>query len=829
MRAGPYTAVDKRHFSSSRKPLAMALLGASLALHYGVLQPLLDPASQARAASQQKTYAIGAGPLGAVLSRFAGDSGVVLSFDAGLTAGKSSRGLSGTFSVEQGFASLLAGSSLAVVINPNGSYGLVPVGEGSVLNLGATSVTAQALGLTTEGSGSYTTGATSTATKLPLSLRETPQSVSVITRQLMDDQHLSTLNEVLSFTPGISSNHRDSERYTFYSRGFQIQNFQYDGIPAQIANESQQFTSALSDMAIYDRVEVLRGATGLMSGAGTPSATINLVHKRPTKDFQGYVSGEAGAWDKYRSEVDVSGPLTDTGNVRGRFVAAYQKQNSFIDWYKQEKRVLYGALDIDLNEDTVLRTSLDYQNNNADGTSYGHIPLFYSTGQQTNFSRSFNPAGRWSFLDNTSYNFTSMLDHKLGNDWSLKASYSHQYAYRKGEGSSASASNPDPLTGAGAFAFISRLDSYQTQDTLDLYASGPFTLGGREHELVVGGSTSRTHLNFPDYTSVGPDGDYRPVDNIFELDGREFSRPKFIKNAEGVTRLKQTGLYTALHLKPFDPLSITLGTRVSWWHQEDMTRNEASGVETVDNTKKSAVLTPYAGIVYDLNDRYSVYASYTNIFLPQTYYKTAANTSLDPLQGDNYEIGIKGEFFDGGLNASVALFDVEQKNSPEYVGDNLQTNKPIYRAISGTSTRGLEAEVSGEVASGWNLFGGYTYRESHDKDGERVQANQPINLFKLGTTYRLPGNLSRLTVGGNLTWQSESFATREISGTTYKAYQDPYAVVGLLARYQVDEHLSLGLNLNNLFDQKYYDGLGTFNSGSYGEPRNAMVNAKWSF
>ncbi|MGV2837360.1 TonB-dependent receptor plug domain-containing protein, partial [Pseudomonas shirazensis] len=127
------------------------------------------------------------------------------------------------------------------------------------------------------------TGSTSTATKLPLSLRETPQSVTVITRKPMDEQGLSTINKVLTFTPGITSNHRDSERYTFYARGFQINNFQYDGIPSQVANESQQYIGALSDMAIYDRVEVVRGATGLLSGTGNPSATINLVRKRPTR------------------------------------------------------------------------------------------------------------------------------------------------------------------------------------------------------------------------------------------------------------------------------------------------------------------------------------------------------------------------------------------------------------------------------------------------------------------------------------------------------------------------------------------------------------------
>lgn len=696
----------------------------------------------------------------------------------------------------------------------------------SALQLDATNVDGQRLGLTTENTGSYTTGATSTATKLPLSLRETPQSVSVITRQLMDDQNLTSINDVLSFTPGITSNHRDSERYTFYSRGFQIQNFMYDGIPSQVANESQQYTSSLLDMALYDHVEVVRGATGLMSGAGTPSATINLVRKRPTRDFQAYVSGEAGAWDRYRNEADVSGPLNSEGTIRGRLVGVYEKGNSFVDWYHTEKKVMYGALDFDLSDDTLLRLSLDYQNTDSDGVSFGHIPLFYNNGTQTNFSRSFNPAARWSYLDNTHYNLTGLVEHKLGNDWTLKTAYSHQYSYRKGTTGSASGGTPDPVTGDGMFMYVNRLDSHQEQDTLDVYATGPFQLGGREHQLVVGGTASHTHLNYPTYQNAFPD-----IPNIFAWDGRQIDKPHFTKNGENVTTLTQTGVYAAANFKPFDPLSVIIGTRVSNWKQDDFSSTFATDTdpytESTDRTKKTGVVTPYAGIIYDINDTYSVYASYTDIFLPQTFYKTASNTSLDPLTGDNYEIGLKGEFFNGALNASIALFDVEQKNTPQFVENDPQTGREVYRAISGTSTKGVELEVNGEVADGLNVFGGYTYRESHDKDGERVETNQPSNLFKLGTTYRLPGAWNRLTVGGNLIWQSEIYAVNSDFGT--KATQEPYAVLGLLANYKVDDHLTVGANFNNVTDRKYYDGLGTFSSGSYGEPRNLMFNAKWKF
>lgn len=806
-----------------RNTLKLAVLGASLVC----LEPVLPGAALAQAATEQKSYAIAPGPLGAVLGRFANDAGVVLSFQAGLADGKHSTGLNGTYSVEQGFATLLQGSGLAAAPGPEGVFILYALDTGSAMQLGATSINGKALDQTTENTGSYTTGATATATKLPLSLRETPQSVTVITRQFMDDQKLNTLNEALLLTPGISSNHRDSDRFTLYSRGFQIQNFMYDGIPSQVTNESQQYVSTLQDLAMFDRLEIVRGATGLMSGAGTPSATVNLVHKRPTQAFQGYVSGEAGAWDKYRTEADVSGPLNDEGTIRGRAVGVYEKSNSFVDWYKTEKKVLYGALDVDLSEDTLLRFNMSYQNNDSDGVSFGHIPLFNSDGSQTHFSRSFNPGARWSYLDNTGYDFTTMLEHKLANDWTLKTAYTHQYAYRNGTVGSASAGavNAD---GSGVSMYNNRLDSYQEQDTLDVYATGPFTLGGREHQLVVGAGTSHTHLNYPDYDRFSP---LVAVPDIGNWNGDQIDKTHFGRIGDNVSTLTQTGIYASANFKPFDPLSIILGARVSNWKEKDFTSSFATDTdpysESVDNTRKSGVVTPYAGIIYDINDNFSVYASYTNIFLPQTYYKTAGNTSLDPLQGDNYEIGLKGEFFGGALNTSIALFDVEQKNTPEFVGEDPDTGREVYRAISGTSTKGIETEISGELAEGWNLLGGYTYRESHDKDGNRVQANQPMNLFKVGTTYRLQGDLNKLTVGGNMTWQSDIYAVSDDFGT--KAHQRPYGVVGLLANYEVDRHLTVGLNVNNLFDKKYYDGLGTFNSGSYGEPRNAVINARWKF
>ncbi|MEG0886459.1 MAG: TonB-dependent receptor plug domain-containing protein, partial [Janthinobacterium sp.] len=210
-------------------------------------------------------------------------------------------------------------------------------------------------------------GTIATATRMVLTPRETPQSISVVTRQHMDDFALNSVDAVMRHTPGITVSAYDTDRTNYYSRGFSINNFQYDGIPSAVRNVAYSAGNTLSDMAIYDRIEVLKGASGLLSGAGSLGGTINLVRKKPTADFHGHVTLGAGSWDNYRSELDVSGPLTETGNVRGRAVAAYQDRHSFIDRYSSQSSVFYGILEFDLSPDTLLTVGADYQDNDPKG------------------------------------------------------------------------------------------------------------------------------------------------------------------------------------------------------------------------------------------------------------------------------------------------------------------------------------------------------------------------------------------------------------------------------------------------------------------------------
>lgn len=403
----PRATVTRTRFALHPLMLALAVVLPGLDVSRTQAAPLVNseqPGSQAR------HYTIAAGSLVSVLNRFAEQAGIFLAGHNDLAAGKRSPGLDGVYSQQQALQRLLQGSGLQAQRQGTGSYVLQATAvTQEALELGATNISGQAPGTISEDSRAYTVGSTSSATGLPLSLRETPQSVTVITRQLMDDQGATSIVDVLRRTPGISVQNYDSERWEFSSRGLPITNFQYDGVNTDYDGVYDYGTSS-TDMAPYDRVEIIKGATGLMTGAGDPSATVNLIRKRPTPAFKASVTGTVGSWDNYRSEGDVSGPLSASANVRGRLVGVHQDRSAYTDHYRSTKDIAYGIVEADLTPDTLVTVGIDQQDTRSRGASWTGFPMYYSDGSRTDFSRSFNPATDWSRRDFT--NQTVFADRK---------------------------------------------------------------------------------------------------------------------------------------------------------------------------------------------------------------------------------------------------------------------------------------------------------------------------------------------------------------------------------------------------------------------------------
>lgn len=791
-----------------------------------------EPTSTQEAAH---SYRIAGGALVAVLNSFAEQSGMFIAGHNSLAAGKTSPGLNGSYTPTSGLQRLLQGSGLQALPQGNNGYvlELIPAHSGA-LELGATTISGQGLGAITEDTHAYTTGVMASATGLPLSMRDTPQSVTVITRQQMDDQGSNSIADTLRRAPGVSVQNYDSERWEFSSRGLPITNFQYDGVNATYDGVYDYGTTS-TDMAVYDHLEIIKGSAGLLSGSGDPSATVNLIRKKPTREFKASVTQTFGSWDNYRTEGDISGPLTESGNLRGRFVGVYQDRQSYLDHYQHTKDIGYGILEADLTPDTLLTFGIDQQDTRSRGASWTGFPMFFSDGSRTHFSRSFNPAADWSRRDFQNQTLFASVQQQLANDWSLKVSLDRKRSQHDTLLASASGGNPDPVSGDGMYMFMGKYKGDQLQNTLDVNLSGPFNLFGREHELIMGFMATRSKQDVPVYGSIYP----AVGGSIFDWHG-EYAKPDIPRSGQNDIVQRQTGAYLATRLKPTDDLSVILGTRVSTFSGTDTTDfYDPTKADNRTTYRQSGVVTPYAGIVYDLNDTWSVYTSYTQIYRPQSS-KDADRKLLDPIEGATYEAGLKAAFYDGRLNASFAAFRIEQDNVAEYVS-GFETDS-VYRPIAGATTKGFEAQLSGEVLDGWNISAGYTYQHTRDANNGYVyssvlQTTTPQQVVRLFSSYRLPGALEHVTVGGGVNWQSEFFGNvfqpnpndTLNFGQNARITQDSYYLVDLMARYRFNEHLSTTLNVKNLFDKKYYTGLGNFGTGFYGEPRSLQLATKWDF
>jgi len=815
------------HHAPALKQLALAvrILTSGAVLAAPVLHA---PAfAQSPAADETRPYAIPAGPLAPALSRFVGESGVLMTGAGALAQGKTSPGLQGHYTPAAGLSALLSGTGLQAVRGNGGEYTLRSVGDSAGYMLPATVVQADAeRSATTDGTGSYTSRQASTATGLGLSLRETPQSVSVITRQRMDDQGLTQLTDVIAYTPGLTvsqSGNAGSDTSPIYARGFQVETYMLDGVRQVDSNYSSIFQTY--DMEMFDRVEVVRGATGLMNGFGTPSAAINLVRKRPTEEFRASAKVELGSWNYRRITGDIGGPLNEAGTLRGRIVAVAQENDSYIDRLHEKKQAIFGTLEADIAPGTLVRGGLSTQNHKASGHARSGLPAYFSDGTRTSWSRSASAAPSWSYSDRSTSNVFAAIEHRLAGDWLLKATASRTITdYDELVGYAANG-YPNQSTGAGLGLWATRWAAKPKQDALDLQAAGTFELFGRRHDLAAGALLSRTHYTGPSYTNWTFPGWSSSIANIYSWDGNTPAAPPNPAIGTFGNDERLNSVYASARLRPTDTLSVILGGRVSDWQRRQSTYRTATGASTYSVRRETGEFTPYAGITYDFSASWSAYASYTNIFKPQNN-RLQNGDYLEPQVGDSYELGVKGAFFGDRMNIGAAVYKAKQDNLAVSIpGVFAPDGSQAYQSVSGTSTRGFEVEASGQVRPGWQLSAGFSRNMTEDRNGAPLLTNVPRNSATFYTSYRIAALGRGLTVGGGLRWQNEIY-TDNLGPLRARFVQPSYAVVDLMARYPITDKVTAAVNVSNLFDKSYYMSTG---ASYYGAPRSVRASLNVAF
>ncbi|KQB53908.1 TonB-dependent receptor [Pseudomonas endophytica] len=677
----------------------------------------------------------------------------------------------------------------------------------NTLDLPATAVNAaESEGGSTEG---YQSKPSATTTRLNLTAQQTPQGITSIKREQLDDFKLNSIRNVLDSTPGVNVQKIETDRTYFTARGFDITNFQYDGMGLPLNGGT---LVGDIDMAPYEQVDILHGANGLMSGTGNPSATVNFIRKRPTYDPQANVSLSGGSWDKRRVDLDVSGPLSESGNVRGRLIYANETGNSYLDRYSREKNIFSGMLAFDLSDSDTLTVGYEDQKSNANGASWGALPLTDANGKAIHYhSKSSNIAQPWVYWDVHTTRTFAEWEHRFQNDWTSTLTLT---AMEHREDTNMFYIYGDSGSPTGYTGVASKYKGKIRELDGDLSFSGPFNLGGREHQLTVGANVARSKTQ--EASRFGSASYYTPVELQDALNG-SIPRPIYdlapVDSTSNFTD-RQKSIYAGARFNLTDDLHLITGARMLSADSDG--ENYGTGRDVSIHGK----VTPYAGLVYDLTEQYSLYASYTKIFSPQ-YYLNSQGKVIDPLEGKSYEMGIKGHLLDNTLDVSAAVFHTKQDNVATYAGYDAALGGDLYDGESYKSS-GVELQATGELAPGLQVSGGYTYVYITDADNDRGRTFIPRNALTSSVTYKLP-SAPKVKVGGTLKWQSKIE-----NDTTPAASQDAYALVGLMASYQIDSHWSTQLNLDNLTNEKYLQSV-RYGQSNFGDPRNVTASVSWKF
>ena len=712
---------------------------------------------------------------------------------------------------------------------------------GQTAELQTVNVTAQNRSTRTENRDSYTTSAMRTTTGLALSPKETPQSVSVITKTQLDEQGIPRMEDALRQTTGINVV-ADGGRYRYQSRGFYIDQIEEDGISSTVPGASTnmyQDAQSMTDLAVYDHIEVVRGATGLTQSNGQPGGTINAVRKRPTSNFQGQVEAQVNRFGAVRSVGDVSGSLNEAKTLRGRAVAVLEKDRSFKDDVDGKKGLIYGILEADAGENTKLTFGALHQRKHETLDSTGL--LLARDGSDLFLPRDTFLGASWNKGKFDKTNLFGEVEHYFNDNWKLtsKLAYTHNKSHEEFATLAARQSADSDYT-----ARLGILSKYHGKSNLyDFHnmLNGKFQALGRSHDI------------FATYTYSKEKGNMRNIDAVrntaLTYDLRNF-RPSDIAypdwNNKSWDGLSNTLFVThtvsgGVRFNPLEKLHILAAgsyTHFKSHYVENATRANGS-LYNEDTLTKQKHFTPYFGVTFDLTPNQSLYASYTSIFKPSYGRKDKLGNQIKPRTGNNYEIGWKGAWYNNKLNVSFALFQLDEKNRPINISRaEAQAEDPTatrgYSIASGkVRSHGFESEISGRLTDDWQIFAGYTFNTSKYKkqesssvpSGLNFSTHTPKHIFRLYTSYKLPVNNGKWKVGGGMSVQSKTASSRGIK-------QGGYTLFNANVQYEPIKNMTLSLIGDNLTNKRYYQNQINRNAlagNYYGEPRNLTFKLNYKF
>ncbi len=633
--------------------------------------------------------------------------------------------------------------------------------------------------VTAEPEDNYYVPSTTTGTRIEVPLRELPLSIQAIPKEVIEDRQVVRLNELTDLVSGVqtATGYGGLSSNMTYIRGF----FQTGSLRNGFRDNG--FLSP-RDVANIEQVEYLKGPASILYGAFEPGGVVNTITEQPLRDPAYEVGMTIGNYDFYRPTLDITGPLTEDESLLYRLNVAYENADSYRDFLENESIFVAPVLTWQIGPRTRLTAEFEYQ-------YYEYV-----------FDRGFRPEPEFlelprdRFLGEPDFSFESLnsyyasyrLEHEFNDNWKLRNGFTALIV----DEPQLQEVNLRPLEADGRTLprAATRSNSIQENFTLQNDIIGEFQTGSIEHKVLLGVELSRNRIAFEFFRA--PLAAIDIFDPVYGAEPGTFA-PNFA-NSQGANSI---GLYAQDLIEILPNLNILAGVRFDW---SDVFVEDLFTGEEVNDFTESAT-SPRVGIVYQPTDSTSVYANWAQSFNPLSFGRSRTGEAFEAEQGEQFEVGVRQEFFDNRLVATLALYEITKSN--------VLTTDPVdpnFSIQTGEQTsRGIELDIAGEILPGWNIIATYAHTDafvSEDNDipeGERLPG-VPLNSASLWTTYEIQrGNLQGLGFGLGVVFIGDRAVRLP------NTIEIPSFVRADASLFYERDNWRAALNFKNLFNTEYFE------------------------
>ncbi|PAU63090.1 TonB-dependent siderophore receptor [Pseudomonas sp. PICF141] len=796
-----------------------------LAIAIALFAPLASaPLMAAEQASSVRAYNLPAAPLASTLNQIASQAGLALSLNPSLAAGKSSAPVKGQFDATGALREALRGTGLQLEQSSAGTFSLVAVPEG-VMALPETAVigleNAETAWSPVEG---YVATRTAAGTKTDTALVEAPRSISVATRQQMEDRGVQNLDDAVRYMPGIvaSSYGSDARADWLLVRGFEPTQF-LDGLPLPkgvYANPKQETWN-------LERLALLRGPASSVYGQTPPGGLLDMVSRRPSAESSNEIQLQYGSDNHRQINFASTGKIDDEGRFIYSLSGVLRDSGTQIDHIDDKRYNIAPSLTWNIDPDTKFTLLTQFTRDDTGITSQ-FLPVQGTKidsplGDISHHKNLGDPD--WEYYDRTYYALGYAFEHRLNDVWQFK----QNLRYTKSDLSfQALTPGAYPFTQVDAEGNVGRSSTSVEEDisqfAVDNNLQGDFATGDIRHTLLIGLDHQRTNTN---YLSIYGDGLTTNVNN--PIYGQPIVRPpRSTAFYDYDQKTYQTGLYVQDQMA-LDQWRLTLGGREDWVHTGTKFFNKGDAT----NTERDKKFSGNAAISYVFDSGFVPYLSYAESFQPTSKATASPTESFKPTEGKQWELGIKYQPPGSNTLLTAAVYDLTQKNVS--VTTTNSDNVSITSQTGEVKVKGLELEAVSDVTDNLKVIAAYTLAKSEvqkgDYKGNRLQLmpNQQASLWADYTWHN--GVLNGFGIGAGARYTGNTYGDQ---GNTWLGKADAYTVFDAAVHYdlgRLDNSLkgaSLALNATNLLDKDYISTCDSFYC-YYGDQRSVVASAtyKW--